>query len=1046
MKLKLLIILLFLTIFNNLIFGQKTRSYREIEYNFYTAKDLYEKSLYGSAQNIFEQIIKENIQSEKKFFYDEAAYYYALCALELYNGNAIYETQNYIETHPESYYINDATFKLANYYFRNKKFKEAIEFYQKTDQKKLSGLEISEYYFKLGFSFYARKDYVQATNNFYEVKDRKDNFGILSLYFYSHLKYVNSQYQTALVGFLELENVDQFKDIAPHYIIQIYYFQGEYETLIDYSKKFQDADGNSSQNISKLIAESNYKIGNYAEAIPLFKEYEKYAENLTVNDYYEMGFSYYKTEQYENAITYLSKIKKSKDTISQYVTYTMGDCYLKLDKKVEARRSFELASQYAYNEDISEDALFNFAQLSFELSISPFNEAVTAFTQYIEKYPNTARASKAYDFIINAFLSTKNYQQAIKTIDKMSAKTRNSKVDAAYQRLTYFRGLELFTEQKYSQAISMFNNSLKHDKYDKKIAALCHYWKAESNYRTNNVTEAIDQFKQFVTSTGSVSLDEYGQAHYNLGYAYFKKKDYKNANLWFRKYEDNEKNTQSTTLNDALNRIGDCFFISKEYKDAVKYYTKAANMGIIVKDYSLYQLGLSYGAIQEYDKKTTALKQLINEESDSEYGGSSMFEIAKTYQTFLNNTDSAKYYYNALLYNYPSFTMKKTVLTNIATLYFNDKNYEQALVQYKEIISQYPNSQEAKNASEMIKTIYIEQNKADEYIEYAKEEGAIITKNEEDEILWSAAKKFYVAQNYEDALSALKKYLNKIPDGLHKIEAIYYKAELDYYYQDFNSALECYKVVADASTNSYSEESTIRVATILFDQENWGLAYYYFNKLYDIAENKSNKFIATLGRLRSSYNGKDYEHVIISAQDLLKNPNANEEEKREANYKLAKAYLKENKNDDALLTYKKLANEVISFEGAEANFRVAELSFMNNKDSIAEEYCYQFIQSNSPHGYWSAKSYILLARIYYKQADVFSAQSTLETVINNYYTDTDGIKAEAQDILGKINSNVPFSEIEKSYKNGEYQTIEHDSNANISPDQNSSNSPATINE
>lgn len=1046
MKLRILIVVILFLICTNAILGQETRSYREIDYSFNTAKDLYSKSLYGSAQNIFGQILKENIQDEKQFYRNEAAYYYALCALELYNGDAIYQTQNYIETHPESYYLNDANFKLANFYFRNKKFKEAIECYEQTEQKKLTGAEISEYYFKLGFCFYARKDFAQATKTFYEVKDRKDNFGILSLYFYSHLKYANSQYQTALIGFLELEKDIQFKDIAPHYIIQIYYFKDDYQKLIDYSSRFQDSIGNTSPQIAKLIAESYFRTTKYSNAIPYFKQYETSVDKLSDIDNYELGFSYYKTENYENAVNYLSKIKKLKDTISQYVTYTLGDCYLKLKRKTEARRAFETASQYSYNEDITEDALFNFAQLSYELSISPFNEAVTAFTTYVDKYPNSPRANIAYDFMINAFLSTKNYQQAIKTIEKMSAKTRNSKVDAAYQRLTYFRGLELFTEQKYTQAITMFDNSLKYDKYDKKISSLCYYWKAESNYRINNINNAINQFKQFVTSTGSVTLEEYGQAHYNLGYAYFKKKDYSNANIWFRKFEDNEQNSQSTTLNDALNRIADCFFITKEFNEAVRYYIKAANMNIIVKDYSLYQLGLSYGALKQYDNKVKALKQLINEQSDSEYGGNSMFEIAKTYQTFLNNTDSAKYYYNELLYNYPSFTMKKNALANIATIYFNDKEYEQSLKQYKEIIAQYPNSEEAKNASEMIRTIYIEQNKAEEYIDYAKGEGAIISKNEEDEILWSAAKKFYIAQKYEDALKALTKYINNVPDGMYKIEANYYKAELHNYYKDFDKALNCYKLVADASTNSYSEESTIKAATIIFDKEDWGLAYFYFNKLYDIAENKTNKFIAVLGRLRCSYNGKDYARVITSAQDLLNNPNANKEDKREANYKLAKAYMMENKNDEALLTYSKIANEVISFEGAEANFRIAELNFRNNKDSIAEEYCYQFIQSNSPHGYWSAKSYILLARIYYKQADTFSAQSTLETVINNYYSDNDGIKTEATDILKKMTDNIPYSDIEKSYINGDYKTIEHNSNANFSPNQNSSNNPAIINE
>ena len=32
--------------------------------------------------------------------------------------------------------------------------------------------------------------------------------------------------------------------------------------------------------------------------------------------------------------------------------------------------------------------------------------------------------------------------------------------------------------------------------------------------------------------------------------------------------------------NDALNRIGDCFYITKDYKAAIEYYDKAAMLGL----------------------------------------------------------------------------------------------------------------------------------------------------------------------------------------------------------------------------------------------------------------------------------------------------------------------------------------------------------------------------------------------------------------------------------------------------------------------------------
>lgn len=1025
--------------------AQQTRSYRDIEHTFNTAKDLYSKGLFGSAQKLFGQIINTQIQAEKVYFRDEAAYYYALCAIELFNGDAEFQLQNYVETHPESYYNNDATFKMANYYFRNKKFKEAIEWYSKTDKNKLSNEENSELYFKWGFCFYSKKDFEQATKSFFEVKDKNDRYGILSLYFYSHLKYINKQYQTALNGFLVLEKDEQFKDIAPQYIFQIYYLQEKYNEVIVYSEKLKDSTGNTSNETSKLIGESYYRTNQYEKAIPYFKNYEKHTNQMTIADNYELGFSYYNINDCDNAINYLNKIKKTKDTINQYVAYTMADCYLKQEKKTDARRLFETASQYKYNEQIREDALFNFAQLSYELSISPFNEAITTFTQYIEEYPNSPRTELAYDFMINAFLTTKNYQQAIKTIEKMPSKTRNSKVDAAYQRLTYFRGLELFTEQKYAQAITSFDNSLNYKIYDKQITALSYYWKAEANLRINKINDAISQFQEFVNSNASVTLEEYGKAHYNLGYAYFNKKEYAIANSWFRKYENIEKNSQSLTLNDALNRIGDCYFIVRDFQPASEYYKKAAKLGIIAKDYSLYQLSLAYGGLKQYQNKVNSLEQLISGFPDSEYAGNSMFEIGRTYQTFLNNNNSAKHYYESLIYNYPNSKMLKAAISSIASIYFNEKNYSKSLELYKQVIAQYPNSEEAENANVMIRSIYLEQNKADEYIEYSRNEGIVISKTEEDELLWNTAKKLYVEQKYQDALSALNKYLNKIPNGMYKIEANYYKAELHFYFKQYEDALKSYKIVADAPMGSFTEESILKATSILFDKKDWGIAYFYYNKLYSIAENKSTKFIAALGKLRTSYNSNDYEHIIPSAQNVIDNENANTEQIREAQFKMAKAYLAKNDNTQALVCFNILSKEVVSAEGAESKYRVAELNFLNGKDNLAEELCYDFIQANSPNTYWVARVFILLSRIYYQKGDMFSATNTLENVANNYPIDTDGIKLEISELLNKMNTNVESSVIENLYKNQKTNSGTNNSNAETNQNPNNSeNTPVNI--
>lgn len=981
-------------------FAQKTQAYNEMENLWKTAGSLYEKGMFVPAQKLYTQILLHE-GKEYSAYKDDAAYYIALCSMNLFNKDAEYQITSFVEDHPESRNSNNASFQMANFKFRNKDYKDAIEWYGKTDRLSLSADEQSEYFFKMGFSHFARKDFDRAAKSFYESKDAKTVYGPMSLYFYSHIKYVSQQYQTALNGFLELAKSPAFASIAPFYITQIYYLQERYDDVISYVPKMLDTvTGGREAEMNKLLGSSYYRKGRFSEAIPYLNNYVKAVSSASDYDYYELGFAYYNTKQYDNAAASFSKVANMKDTLSQNAAYHMGDCYLKLNKKVEALRSFESASQYNFNSIIREDALFNYAQLCFELSLSPFNEAINAFTLYIKEYPKSSRVDEAYDYLIAAFLSTKNYQGAVSTIEKMPKRT--PKIDAAYQRLAYFRGLEYFTELKYNEAITMFDKSLEYKIYDKPLNALAYYWKAEANYRLGKTDNSIAMFKEFVNATGSVSLDEYGRAHYNLGYAFFNKKEYESANSWFRKFEMQPGNENTEVMNDALNRIGDCYFISKEFGPAADYYKKASAIGKIMPDYTLYQMALSYGGLKKSNEKIWALRRLIQNYPESEYSGNANFEIGRTYHTSTSKADSAKYYYNRVIVNYPNSSMKKAALSSIGAIYFNERNFNKALDIYKQVIAEYANTEEAKNAADMIKAIYLEQDNPNGYVEWANDSGTNISEDEQDEILWQVAKKLYMDKKYNEALTSLTSYLSKFPKGQFYIEANYFKAELHFYFEEKDAALINYCVVADASRGSYTEESTIKAASIMFDKKQWQKAYDYYDKLYPISENKSTKLLAAIGKLRCAYNLNNYDNVISSAALVIEHEKSNEEQRREAHYKMAKSFYAKDNLVRALNLFESLSKEVISAEGAEAMFIVSEINYKFKKDTLAEELIYQFAQANSPHGYWLAKSFILLSDIYYERNDFFSAKHTLQSLMNNYPNETDGIKDAASAKLTKI--------------------------------------------
>ncbi len=1004
MKLNSLLIICFISFFcASGLFAQETMKYSGIEYDYKQAKDLYDKQMYGAAQKLFAGILQASDGHEHSSYTDDAAFYFAMCAMHLTQRTTEYLISNFITERPESYNNQEAIFQMANHHFGNRRYRNALEWYEKVDRTALDRKDIPEYNFKMGFSHFARKDYDRAAKSFYEVRNADAPYGPMSLYFYSHIKYLNKQYQTALIGFTELKDNPVYASIVPFYIVQIYYLQERYNEILEYAPGLiKEVSGPQTAEISKMIGSSYFKTGDYSKAIPFLKTYQQNTRNTTDFDNYEYGFSLYMTGQYDEAAKIFSKIVSMRDTLSQNAAYHMADCYLKLGRKKDAKLAFETASRYNFNPAIREDALFNFAQLSFELDINPFNQAINALTTYIEEYPQSHRIDRAYNYLIDAFWSTKNYKGAIETIEKI--KNRSPKLDEAYQRLAYYRGLEMFTNLKFDEAIAYFDKSLEYGQYNATIRSLSIYWKADALFRKGDFNQAISLYNEFISSRGSLGTQEFDYAHYNIGYAYYNLKDYDNAGIWFRKFENQARDKNTTMFNDALNRIGDTYFINRSFAPAAEYYKRSAVLNKLDTDYALYQMSLSYGGLRQAQQKVWGLTRLLREHPNSEYAGNAAYEAGRTYNAELNKPDSAKHYFNILLTKHPNSSMRKYALSNMGSIFFNEKNYNTSLDYFKLVVAEFPNSPETSNAVDMIKAIYIAMNRTEDYFDYASTnlDGYEISPDEQDSISFLAAKNLYIDQKFYPALEAFTNFLKNFPNSRNAVEAHYYKAELHFHFEEKDKAMVSYMFVADAPRGIFSETSTIRAAGLLFDKEDYQTAFKYYDKLYKIAENRNNKLIAAIGRLRCAYFTEMHDEVIAAAVDVIENDRSNEEQKREAYYKMAKAHYAKEQNIRALSLFERLAVEVTSYEGAESKFRVAEINFLMNKDTVAENIVYEFAQMNSPQQFWIAKSFILLSDIFLKRGDFFSAKHTLQSVLNNYAIETDGIKDLASDKLTEI--------------------------------------------
>jgi tetratricopeptide (TPR) repeat protein len=143
--------------------------------------------------------------------------------------------------------------------------------------------------------------------------------------------------------------------------------------------------------------------------------------------------------------------------------------------------------------------------------------------------------------------------------------------------------------------------------------------------------------------------------------------------------------------------------------------------------------------------------------------------------------------------------------------------------------------------------------------------------------------------------------------------------------------------------------------------------------------------------MRCYYNLEEYQNAIDAAREVLTDEKIPEELAREAHFKIAKSFYGLDRFALALDEFKIVATEVKSPEGAESKYRVAELYYVRKEYQQAEDEIFNFIDLNTPHQYWMAKSFIVLADVYIQKGDNFQAIQTLQSVIDYYEVSDDGI-------------------------------------------------------
>jgi TolA-binding protein len=989
-------------LFSFVLFGQKTKIYSGSHITFHEAVELYNSKQYNAAATMFRKIIAVEPEAYSGLK-AESRYYVAMCAIQLLNKDADYQIYRFVNHFPDHPKVNDATFQLGKYFYTRKKYRDAIEWFEKTDPFKLNKEDRAEYYFKTGYSYFLKNDLDTARVFLYEIKDADTKYTSPAIYYYSHINYSQNNYQTALEGFLRLQEDDTFGPIVPYYISQVYYLQEKYHEVVEYAPPLlESVTEKRKPEMTKIIGDAYFNLDDFEHCVPYLEEYMQQSGGATRKAKYQLGFACYMNKDFSKAIELFEQLTNKDDKLSQNALYHLGDCYIKTDEKNKALFAYSSASSINYDKEIHKNALFNYGVLSYEIEYSPFNEAVNAFNKYIELYPYSPKIQTVYNYLVKVYLSTSNYQKALDFLDKIEYK--DSEIKQAYQRAAFYRGLELYKDQDFNGAQELFDKSLHYQQFDRTIAARANYWKGETLYREKKYEKAINHYDIFMVFPGNTQTPEYEICHYNLGYARFNLKEYTKALRWFNKYLELNPSNSFQYLADACNRVADAYYIGKNYSKAIDYYNKNIKMNKFGVDYAIFQKGFCLGLLKKHSEKIATLENLLEKFPNSAFNDDAVYETGRSHE-MLNINAKAIVNYQDIINNYPNSSYVKKSLLQLALIYYNQDKLQKALASYKQVVKKYPATKEAKSALNGMEKIYVEMGDIDKYWKEIANLGISVEKTREDSLTYYAAESVYMTGDCEKAVSKLQHYLDKFKRGRFLLQAHFYRADCYYRGGEFDKAIKSFDYIINQPVNIYTEQSLIGASYIYFQQEKWDKALEYYTKMEEIAEIKANKRESVIGQMRCAFRLEQYETAISSAKKLTNSELRSKEMQREAHFVLAQSNYKMGKTDEAYNYFEKVAKDVKSVEGAESRYRMIEILFDKGEKSHAKDMVFKFVNEKSPHQFWLAKSFMILVEILLEEGDEFQAIHTLQSIIDNYDHQDDNILKAANKKLKSIREN-----------------------------------------
>lgn len=904
----------------------------------------------------------------------------------------------FVEEHPASPIAPLAQMKIGDYYFYRGDWENALLSYSlvRPNAQELSANE--DLLYRKAYANLRTERYGTAEKQYEQLATTK-RYGDAALFYQAYLAYANGDYDDALKRFRAIDNTGELGYQSQYYITQIKYHQGKYNDVIATGSQLlaENANDYFSAELNRMVGESYYHQGDKTRARTYLKRYIDSPEgDIYRTAAYTMGVLEYESGNYGRVIELMPLATDQDDAVAQSAWLYLGQARLKTNNTAAAARAFEQAAATRHDPKVRETALFNYAISQNQGARTPFDKSIERLEDFLNEYPNSQYKDQVEGYLVDAYLTTTDYQKALASINNI--RKPGAKVKRAKQYVLYNLGIQALANNRNSDAVDLLKQAVDLGNQDKTVLNEARLWLAEAQYRTGDYKSASNNQKTYVNASAKTD-DNYGIAQYNLGYSLYQQRRYAEAKQAFKAAVESKKLPQDLAA-DAYNRLGDTQYYTQDYTGAQASYDQAiTNDKGGAKDYAMFQKAMMSGMVKDYAAQITQLDAFLRSYPKSELAPQAMLEKGNA-QAAAGAGTAAVQTYAELQKAYPKSAEARKGMLQMAIVDKNMNNIDAAVEAYKKVIKTYPSSEEAQSAAEDMKLIAADRGQLPEFEKFlnAIPNGPRVDVSEIDRLNFEAAEKAAIAS--KPSIDKMQAYLKANPDGAYAAKARYYIARHNYNNNQLDEALNGFNSALTGNTNaSWAEDAMAMRCDILMRQGKTAEALKAYQQLAELSSSDDNRTTAELGAMRAANKLADWKTTQTTCASLLARGGLTPAEEREVtmNRAIAAANLGDTKS--AQTDLQNLAKDMQTEEGAQAAYELALIQYKAGNLKQAEKTANSLVDSGTSQTDWMARAFILLSDIYVDQGKTSEAREYLQSLKNNYPGNDQSIISDINDRL-----------------------------------------------